>query len=135
MNIFEQAAICDLTFESARGALSVSQLYKLPLTGSLSLDSIGIEVKQKLESNTTQSLVKSANRKKTVDEVINQLRLDIIVHIIEYKEAEKERTVVEESKRSKLRRIDNILAEKQEEALTNLSAEELIKLRNEIAAT
>lgn len=135
MNIFEQAAICDLTFESARGALSVSQLYKLPLTGSLSLDSIGIEVKQKLESNTTQSLVKSANRKKTVDEVINQLRLDIIVHIIEYKEAEKERTVVEESKRSKLRRIDNILAEKQEEALTNLSAEELIKLRNEIADT
>lgn len=123
MNIFEKATKIDLKFESKRGLLTPQDLWKLPLTSrsSDSLDSIGLEVMKKLQENSTLSLVSTVSSKNETDE----LRLEIIKHIISVKQSEIQLKEQQEVQRTKLKKIDDLIDSKKDEKLSNMTLEEL----------
>lgn len=126
MNIFEQATRQALRFSSNRGELSTEQLWDLPLTSrqGFDLDSVAKEVNQRLKSVTEESFVtKSQNPAKDSLE----LKLEILKHIIavKLKEDEDRRNAAERA--TERQKLLDILAEKQDSALKELSVEDIQK--------
>ena len=85
--MFERATRIALRFESPIGLLSVEDLWGLPLKdreGKANLDNITRHYFQKLESNENVFFVEEV-----VDDAIDQLRFDILKHIIKVRLEEK----------------------------------------------
>ena len=83
-NIFEQASRLDLLFESSFGTFYLNELWRLPLIGQdgkASLDELARQYYARLKLEETPSLVKDTSPA----DVLTQLRLDIILHIIKVK--------------------------------------------------
>ena len=126
MNIFEQATRQALRFSSNRGELSTEQLWDLPLTkrDGFDLDTIAKTVNAQLKTLSEESFVtKSQNPAKDSLE----LKLEILKHIIavKLKEAEDRRNAAERA--TERQKLLDILAEKQDGALKELSVEDIQK--------
>lgn len=122
--MFEKASKQKLRFDSVRGALTTEDLWDLPLTSrnSFDLDTIAKSVNSKIKEAEEESFVSvkvnPAKNKLT-------LQLDILKHIIAEKvqaATEAQERVQRESQRKKL---EEVLASKQDAALSTLSVEEL----------
>lgn len=127
MDIFEQATKQRLRFETPRGFLTTEDLFDLPLTSrsGISLNSIGMPISKKLKDQEVESLVDVAPQTDKVD----VLRLKIIKHIINQKKIEILDVEHAEACRSHDRKIDAIIASKKDQALQDLSIEELQALK------
>lgn len=127
MNIFEKATRLGLRFESKRGLISVEDLWKLPLTSRNddSLDNIGISIIKKLKEQSTESLVSISSPTNTVDE----LRLEIIKHIISIKQTEITEKERKEATRTEVNKIDAIIEAKKQKVLEDTSIEDLEKMK------
>lgn len=126
MNIFEQATRQALRFSSMAGSLSTEQLWDLPLTkrDGFDLDTIAKTVNAQLKTLSEESFVtKSQNPAKDSLE----LKLEILKHIIavKLKEAEDRRNAAERA--TERQKLLDILAEKQDGALKELSVEDIQK--------
>lgn len=132
-NIFEKASRQKLTFTTNRGLITVDQLWDLPLkNGSLTLNSIALGVKSKL--NKTDDVVDlvdgdttDLNAHKEVER--DKLRLEVVMHVIKVLKGERDARENHEAKLSKLRVIDDAIAEQERNELVKGSAEELKKRR------
>lgn len=126
MNIFERAARMSLRFDSPVGFLTVEDLFSLPLESKtkVNLNSIAIEVHKKLKESADVSFVHP-----TVANTTDELRLEILKHIIESKIADKDRAVKAAETRSKLAELDNAIAQKKQAMLQDASLEDLEKQR------
>lgn len=122
--MFDKATRIKLRFESTRGALSVEDLWDLPLRGKLSLDSLAKVVNRQIKSETGESFVDSRS---TVD-TTQELRLDILKHIIGVKLAEESASREAAEKREKNARIRELIAQKQDQELAGKSIEELTEM-------
>lgn len=122
--MFDKATRIKLRFESTRGALSVEELWDLPLRGKLSLDSLAKVVSRQIKSETGESFVDSRS---TVD-TTQELRLDILKHIIGVKLAEESASREAAEKREKNARIRELIAQKQDQELAGKSIEELTEM-------
>lgn len=135
-NIFEIASRKKLTFSTTRGQLSVDQLWDLPLkSGQLSLNSIAVALKSKIgQQEDVVDLVDGdandllASKQVTVD----KLRFDIVMHIIKVLKRERDERQDNEAKLSKIRILDNAIAEQEHAELTKGTTDELKKRRDEI---
>jgi len=122
--MFEKASKQKLRFDSVRGALTTEDLWDLPLTSrnSFDLDTIAKSVNSKIKEAEEESFVSvKVNPAKTK----LTLQLDILKHIIAEKvqaATEAQERVQRESQRKKL---EEVLATKQDAALSTLSVEEL----------
>jgi len=122
--MFEKASKQKLRFDSVRGALTTEDLWDLPLTSrnSFDLDTIAKSVNSKIKEAEEESFVSvKVNPVKTK----LTLQLDILKHIIAEKvqaATEAQERVQRESQRKKL---EEVLATKQDAALSTLSVEEL----------
>ena len=127
MNIFEQTTRIGLRFESKRGLISVEDLWKLPLTtrNDDSLDGIGVSIIKKLKEQATESLVSVPSAVNAVDE----LRLEIIKHIIAVKQAEIKAKERKEATRSEVNKIDAVIEAKKQKILEETPIEELEKMK------
>lgn len=126
MNIFEQASRQALRFSSNRGELSTEQLWDLPLTSrnGFDLDSVAKEVNQRLKAVTEESfVVKTTNPAKDSLE----LKLEILKHIIASKQQEAEDRRNASARAAQRQKLKDILAEKQDGALKELTVEEIQK--------
>ncbi len=126
MNIFEQATRQALRFSSNRGELSTEQLWDLPLTSrqGFDLDSVAKEVNQRLKSVTEESfVVKTTNPEKDSLE----LKLEVLKHIIAAKQAEADARRNAAERAAERQKLYDILAEKQDSALKDLSVEDIQK--------
>lgn len=124
MNIFERAARTKLRFSSVVGDLSTEQLWDLPLTAKgsrVSLDNLAKAVNRELKSSEEESFVETPSK---ADSEM-RLRLDILKHIIADKLARKEAADKRAEKAAEKEKLLRLLERKQEEALEELSAEEL----------
>lgn len=123
MNIFEKATQIGLRFESNRGLLCVEEVWKLPLDSrnNDSLNSLGITLVKKLKEQVTISLVSSSVKKDDIDE----LRLEIIKHIISVKQISQLEAEHKEVSRTEIRKLEDIIARKKQKELEDLSVEEL----------
>ena len=122
--MFDKATRIKLRFESTRGALSVEELWDLPLRGKLSLDSLAKVVNRQIKSEDGESFVDSRS---TVD-TTQELRLDILKHIIGVKLAEESDCREAAEKREKNARIRELIAQKQDQELAGKSIEELTEM-------
>ena len=124
MNIFEQATRWAIRFESAKGDLSVEQLWDLPLQSrnQFDLDTVAKTVNRQLNAVTEESFV--SVRENPAKETLS-LKLEIVKHIISVKLQEAEEARNRANKASEKEKLLRLLDEKQNEALRALTPEEI----------
>ena len=124
MNIFEQATRRAIRFESAKGDLSVEQLWDLPLQSrnQFDLDTVAKTVNRQLNDVTEESFV--SVRENPGKETLS-LKLELVKHIISVKLQEAEEARNRANKASEKEKLLRLLDEKQNEALRALTPEEI----------
>lgn len=130
MNLFEQAARIKLRFESVKGLLSAEDLWDLPLTSakSVSLDGIARALYHQLRSGNDVSFVNPGTTANTTD----QLRFDLVKHVIDTKMIENAAAADADKRKEKKQHLLGIIAQKEGEALTALSVDDLRKMVNDL---
>lgn len=117
VNIFEQATRKQVRFETTKGVLTTEDLWSMNLN---SLDKIAVALKKELD-NVQESFIK-----KDVQKTAEQLKFDIVLHIINTKmreQEERERAAQVSLQREK---IKELIASKQNQALEQKSIDELM---------
>jgi hypothetical protein len=130
MNIFEQATRQAFRFESPKGSLTVEDLWNLPLTsntGRANLDDIAKGLQQTL-SNTAVSFVTDT----TPVNKVYQAKFDVVIHIINTKISEAKAAEQASLAREKKQKIMAIIEQKQDEALSSASLEDLEAMLNSL---
>lgn len=123
MSIFEKATRSKIRFESAKGLLSVEQLWDLPLTGKTSLNSVAVSVNRQIQDTQQESFVDDNPK---ADPTLN-LMMEVVKHIISVKKAEKEKADKAREKRQERQRLLELLARKEDEELEKSSKEDILK--------
>ncbi len=128
--MFEKAARQKLRFECAKGQLSVEDLWDLPLTArhSANLDELARGLHRQLKSGDDVSFV--LKEKKSDDTI--QLKFDIVKHIIDIRLAELDARQVAEANRERKQKLLAIIEQKEGQAYTEMSLEDLRKMVNEM---
>lgn len=122
--MFEKASRLKIRFDSPKGALSVEDLWDLPLTsntGKANLDDIAKVLHAELKRDDGVSFVTKTNPAK----VIPQLKFDIVLHIIEVRVAENDAAAARQANREKKQKLMELIERKQDAALEGKSIEEL----------
>ena len=130
-NIFEKASRVKLRFSSAKGLLSVEELWDFPLSHSLkgnSLDSIAIDLYEKLSNTSRISFVNNTPKEASY----TQLRFDIVKHIIDIRLAREAAELTALENKNKKQQILALINQKENEALGNQSLEDLKKLADSL---
>jgi len=125
--MFERATRQKLRFDTSKGQLSVEDLWDLPLTstrGHVNLDDLARGFHNQLKNNDDISFV-DVDRKN--DSVI-QLKFDIVKHIIDVKLAERALAALKAENDMKKSRIMELIAQRQDEALSSKSIDELTEM-------
>lgn len=127
-NIFEYATRSKLRFASIRGELTVEQLWDVPLRmkngDHFDLNNIAQRANAALKEIDAENFVE--NKRTPAHEVCEQ-RLEVVKCIIGVKLAEEEAAKSLAAKKQKKEKLLDILAEKQDGKLSELSEKELQK--------
>lgn len=122
--MFEKASRTKLRFQTTNGALTVEDLWEIPLTstvGKVNLDDVARALHKQLKSGDDVSFVDTAKKS---DPVV-QLKFDIVKHVIEVRLAENAAKVDAKAKAEKRQLIMSLMAEKSADALKGKSLAEL----------
>lgn len=125
MNIFEHAARNRVRFTSPVGDLTVEDLWDLPLVakeGRASLNACAIAASQELKAMGEENFVAPVQTPAKADA---ELRLEIIKYVIAEKQAERTKAQKAAENAQAKREIIAALAQKQGEALRNMTEDEL----------
>lgn len=126
MEQFIQASRMKVRFETAKGFLTVEDLWDLPLDrGRVNLDEIAIGLSRDMKGDT-ESFV---NKTKTANLEL-KVKFDVVVHIIETRLKEREEAALASAKRERKQQILEIIAQKENKSLEEKSIEELNALIN-----
>lgn len=125
MELFEKASRLKWRFYTPQGAVTVEDLWDLPLSSPRSpranLDEIAIELnKQIQEQNTTSFVKKTTNTRETL-----QNKFDLVLHIISVRQAEATDAETKQANAQKKAQILELIANKENESLGGKSIEEL----------
>lgn len=127
-NIFEKASRAKLRFATARGNLSVEQLWDLPLDkGEVNLYNLAQDLLTQVADKPVEKL-SFFSKAVTVDETA-ELKFEIVKHIVTMRVAEAEAQQTEAIKRTQRAELDELIAAKKAEAKQSLSLEELEAMR------
>lgn len=129
-DIYKQASRMNLRFQTTLGALTVEDLWNLPLQSarsSANLDDISRAIHKQLKNDDDFSLV---DKDKKSDARI-QLQFDIIKDIIETRLVERNAREKERAEAERRQKIMGIIEEKKNNDLQNMPLEELEKLLSE----
>lgn len=132
VNVFEQASRQKLRFDTPIGKLPVEDLWDLPLTHAnatrVTLDTIAVALHKKLEG-TGESFVKNAKK-----DAVVQLQFDVVISIIETRQAEIKAKTKAKQVESEIAKISDAIAKKQDAALEGMSVEALEARLRELKA-
>ncbi len=127
MSIFEQGTRAKLRFTTPNGMLGIEDLWDLPLTSRrANLDDIARYLDAELKSSASVSFVKEGSETNAA----TKLAFDIVLHIINVKLAEQKAASLAADNREKKQRIMTIIEQKQAEALSASSIEDLQQMLN-----
>lgn len=133
MSLFETATKKKYRFQTAKGFLSVEDLWDLRLSttavSGTSLDTVAQDLFAKLKATQAKSFVNTANTQEH-DELEN--KLEVVKHIIAVKQAEALEAKRGVLKAEEKRRLTELLQQKQDEKLGELSEEEIKKRLSEL---
>lgn len=123
--MFEKSTRLKLRFASPQGMLSVEDLWDLPLTSTranqANLNNIAKDVSRQLKAEGEEDFV---NPKSGADETL-QLKLEIVKHIIQVRQAENAAAQLTADRKAQKARILELMQRKQDQALEGKSLEEL----------
>lgn len=127
-NIFAQATRAKLRFATPQGAVSVEDLWSLPLQATradrANLDSIALGLFKQLKDDGAVSFVTPG--KKSDDKV--QLAFDVVKHIIDVRLAEEAAAATAAANKEKKQQLMALIANKENEALAAMPVEELRRM-------
>jgi hypothetical protein len=134
MNVFERAARGQWRFSSGRGDLTAEQLFTLPLDSGngFNLNSVAIAVDDELEGMARKNFIapeKTDNRRAELEG-----KLELVKLVIASKIADKTAAETRATNMDKRRKILDALANKENEALTSATKEELLAQLEAIGA-
>ena len=124
MNLFEIATRRKYRFATNKGSLSVEDLWDLPST---QLDAIYRAMTKELREQGGESLMQKDN-----DNTVLTDKIEIIKHIFLVKKEEAAARRAAEENRNKRQRIMEILDQKRDASLQNMSEEDLQKMLNDL---
>jgi len=124
--MYKKAARLKLRFDTPKGALSVEQLFDLTMTELSSLIKKTNAIVKKEKSAAEDDDLAFLEGKDNV-ESLNSLRFGILKDIYLTKKQERDDAAIDLDKKQKRQRIAEIIQKKENEALENLSIEELKK--------
>lgn len=116
--IYKEACMRNITFTTPRGEMQVQDLFQLPMTGTVSLDSISIEL-QKLKDDVEKSLVKKSLPPGT------NLRLSIVADVIETRLKLADKAKVDAERIKRRQDLHKALEVKRVDELSEMSIEEI----------
>lgn len=123
--MFEKASRLKVRFSSPQGALSVEDLWDLPLTSvranTANLNNIAKAVSRELKAESEEDFV---NPKSKADDLL-QLKLEIVKHVIQVKQAENAAAAELADRRNKKEKLLELIARKQDQQLEGKPLEEL----------
>lgn len=119
--MFEKATRLKLRFKIAAGLISTEDLWTLKLE---TLNTLAKDLNKTLKTSSEEDFIKSRS-KVTDEQKVDELRFEIVKHVINIRLEELE--AAENAKEVRIRnaKINEIIARKQDQALENLSVEEL----------
>lgn len=118
--MFEKITREKVRFQSPRGALTIEDIWDLPLRdGTLNLDDIAKKLFQELQYN--QESFVTPKKKDT----LTKLKFNAVRHIISVKLEEEEKRKIEAQNKIKYNKIVDIIAEKEVDELKEKSTKEL----------
>jgi len=127
--MFEQASRQKVRFDTAKGGVTVEDLWDMPLittkTDGVSLDNIAKDIFHKLKDSETD--VSFVQRARKTDEAL-QLKFDIVKHVIDIRLKEAETAELAMVAKEKKQKLLSIIAQKEDEKLLGVSLEELKKM-------
>ena len=118
MEIYKKASLLKLRFPTAKGFISIEDLWDLSLT---SLDSMYKTLNKFLTTSKEESLL---SVKSSSDELV-ALRVEIIKDVVTTKQEEAKKRVSALLKKQQREKIQNIIAEKKDASLSSKSLAEL----------
>lgn len=124
MNLFEIATRKKYRFATNKGSLSVEDLWDL---SSTQLDAIYRAITKELREQGGESLMQKDN-----DNTVLTDKIEIIKHIFLVKQEEVATRKAAEENRNKRQRIMEILEQKRDASLQNMSEEDLQKMLNDL---
>lgn len=122
--MFEMAVRTKLRFPF-KGQISVEELWDLSVEN---LDLVYKTLSRELKSTSEESLLEKKNKETEIVEI----KIEIIKHIVSTKMEEKAVRLAEREKKEEKQKLLEILSQKQDESLKNLSVEELQKRINDL---
>lgn len=132
MNLFEKALRNKLRFMSVRGELTTEQLWDVPLTSrnGFDLDTLARDVSRQLKEATDESFVavKTNPAKATLEH-----KLEVLKAVIAEKIEQAEKVKHSKAKAVERQRLMEILHQKKDQALAELSPEEIQKRLDDLA--
>lgn len=129
-NIYKEALLNRVRFSTNVGLLTLEEVMDLPLTSKsgLSVDSLAVDLANKLK-NENKEIVSLVNEdKEDIERYVDELKLEVLKDIIEYKKALIEEKRKAQAENSEKRRIMEALARKKEDKYNDMSIEELEEL-------
>ncbi len=117
--IFQKASRIKLRVQTSKGNLSVEDLWDLSIS---ELDKIAVRLEEE-SKETTKSFIRTSRKSS-----VKQLRFDIVLHILRTKVTEDEEARKKASKAQSNQRIMELIRQKQDQQLADLSVEELEKM-------
>lgn len=127
MELFEQASRAQLRFTSPKGALTVEDLWLLPLTsatGKANLDTICIGLSKAVkEARDAVSFVNPSTSDTSNAE--NMLAFNVVKHIIDVRQAENKAASEAQTRRDTKQKLLEIIAKKQDSELEGKTLDEL----------
>jgi len=118
MNLFEAATRQKYRFETAKGLVSVEELWDLNL---VSLDIMARSINKQIKESEEESFIKPMSNKDA--HLVN--KLELLKHIINVRLEEKEASKSRAEKQAQLNTLKEIAARKADEVLTSKSLEEI----------
>ncbi len=125
-NIFEYATRSKLRFTSIRGELTVEQLWDVPLRSrdDFNLNAVAKAASRALKEVSEESFVETT---KTAEHTRREAVLEVVKYVIDVKLAEEEAAKTRTARKQEKEKLLQILAEKQDGKLSELSEKELQK--------
>ena len=118
--VFEKGTRLNVQFNTHKGLLPIQDMWQLPLT---KLDEIAVKLDEGLQKGGKKSFRK--NPKSSAEDSLNQLKLDIILKIIEIRELEAEEQKEANTRAEKKAVLKALIDKKKTESLEGKSLEEL----------
>ena len=118
--MFEKASMLKLTFKTQVGVIKTEDLWDLNLE---MLDTVAKSLSKQLKESEEESFIK----KKSSTNCLIELKFNIVKHIIKYKLEKHDAIKQAAIKRERKAKILQILANKQDESLNEMSIEDLTK--------